>query len=115
VHGTGILYADDFTPSSVYRDGPRLRQQRALAASSSALAAAYAADEMTALERDDEAGSLALPFDCARQLFDLVSVSSSRLGLTAQPARVMGLKLDFARDQGKEPKYSTTLSLGGVA
>jgi hypothetical protein len=113
VHGTGVLYGQDQRPAYVYADGPRIAQRRALDGSSSALVAAYASAVMSELLDEREGGELRVPHDAARQLWDRVSVTSPRLGLTAQPYRVLAHALDFDRS-AKDSKYDTVLSLGGA-
>ncbi|MGI8926409.1 MAG: hypothetical protein ACR2HN_07150 [Tepidiformaceae bacterium] len=106
-------YAEGDNLASVYAHGARLRQLRNLDAGAGQVGSWSAA----ALRRDtmaQEKGTLVAPFDCARQLLDVVTVTDSALGLAGQTFRVTALQLDYARGPSPKARYDITLTLGGL-
>ena len=58
------------------------------------------------------AATIATPFDPARQIWDVVTVTSPQHGLAAAPFRVVGLTLDFRRGPAGS-RYDSLITLGG--
>ncbi len=111
--GATAFGADAFNYPSIYQHGPRLRQQRVIDATTSALATSYA----TASARRDTVervfGTVTAPFDAARQVLDVITVTDTALGISATKYRVLALALDYARGP-KAARYDTTITLGGM-
>ncbi|MBI5949876.1 MAG: hypothetical protein HY875_17200 [Chloroflexi bacterium] len=108
------FFADDaYSYDSVYKHGPRLRQQRVNDATSGALATSYAAAAARRDVVDREYGTLTVPFDAARQVLDVVTVNDTSLGVSAVKYRVLALEMNYARGP-KSARYDLTLTLGGM-
>jgi hypothetical protein len=58
------------------------------------------------------AGEIVAPVNCGQELYDVVSVTDARAGLSAAPRRVNGMSLHYSRT-GK-PLYQMRLRLGAV-
>ena len=72
-------------------------------------------DSLLAKERaSTPSGLLEAPVNCGLELFDVVSVTDPKAGLTNARRRVTGLDLKYRRGPGGPPVYSQTLTLSGV-
>jgi len=58
-------------------------------------------------------GEIVAPVNCGQELYDVISVTDERAGLSAAPRRVTGLSLHYSRT-AKAPVYRTSLRLGAV-
>lgn len=57
-------------------------------------------------------GEINVPVNCGQELFDVIEVTDSAVGLSAAKRRVMGLELRYSR--GQRPEYRHIFTLGGV-
>jgi len=62
-------------------------------------------------EIESASGSIRVPVNCGQQLYDVIDITDSRAGLSAEKKRVLGLVLVYQPSQGL---YEHRLSLGGV-
>ena len=62
-------------------------------------------------EIEAESGYILVPTNCGQELYDVIEVSDSRLGLSAAKKRVLGITLSYNPARGE---YRQRLSLGGV-
>ncbi len=108
-------YADAVAYNDAYGSGPILRTVRNLGATDNTKAAAWAANAAPA-RRDvvmTEHGQLTLPFHAGLQLLDVVSVADIALELPTTSYRIIGIRFTFSR-KDPNPRYDTTLTLGGL-
>lgn len=56
-------------------------------------------------------GSILIPPNCGQQLYDVIDITDSRAGLSAEKKRVLGLTLNYHPFRGK---YEQRLSLGAI-
>ena len=106
-------YAEDLAASSVYQHGARLQTVRNLDAGTNAKATAWATGLLRRATWGDQAGELVAPLNAGQQLYDVVTVNSAQLGLTAQKYRVVGLGVEYRRGP-KGARYDSVLTLGGL-
>ena len=62
-------------------------------------------------EMESAGGTVRIPVNCGQQLYDVIDVTDSRAGLSADKKRVLGLVLIYDPDRGQ---YEQRLSLGAV-
>jgi len=62
-------------------------------------------------EIESGSGTLRIPVNCGQQLYDVIDITDSRAGLSAEKKRVLGLILIYNPQQGE---YEQRLSLGAV-
>ncbi len=62
-------------------------------------------------EIESAGGTIRIPVNCGQQLFDVIDITESRAGLTAEKKRVLGLTLIHNPRRGE---YEQRLSLGAV-
>jgi len=62
-------------------------------------------------EIESAGGIIRIPVNCGQQLFDVIDITDSRAGLTAEKKRVLGLTLIHNPRRGE---YEQRLSLGAV-
>ena len=62
-------------------------------------------------EMESAGGSVLVPVNCGQQLYDVIDITDSRVGLTAAKRRVLGIKLIYDTGRGE---YNQRLFLGGV-
>ncbi len=62
-------------------------------------------------EIESAGGTIRIPVNCGQQLFDVIDITDSRAGLTAEKKRVLGLTLIHNPRRGE---YEQRLSLGAV-
>jgi len=62
-------------------------------------------------EIESAGGTIRIPVNCGQQLFDVIDITDSRAGLTAEKKRVLGLTLIYNPRRGE---YEQRLSLGAV-
>jgi hypothetical protein len=62
-------------------------------------------------EIESDSGTIRIPVNCGRQLYDVIDVTDSRAGLDAEKKRVLGLVLVYNPRRGE---YEERLSLGAV-
>ena len=62
-------------------------------------------------EIESAGGAILIPVNCGQQLYDVVDVTDSRAGLSAEKKRVLGLTLVYNPGRGE---YEQRLSLGAV-
>jgi hypothetical protein len=106
-------YAEDRDVQSVYQHGARLQTVRNLDAGTNAKASAWATGLLRRATWEDQAGELVAPLNAGQQLYDVVTVTSAPLGLTAQKFRVVGVGLDYRRGP-RGARYDSVLTLGGL-
>ncbi|UCH43820.1 MAG: hypothetical protein JSW16_04600, partial [Dehalococcoidales bacterium] len=58
-----------------------------------------------------KAGNIRIPVNCGQQLYDVIDITDSRAGMSAEKKRVTGLTLLYAPARGE---YEHRLSLGAV-
>jgi hypothetical protein len=107
-------YDDAADYASVYTAGPRLRPLRNLDASTNAKATAGATGALRRATVARTFGSITVPFHAGQELYDVVAINSTPIGLSAQPQRVIGLTLAYHRGPGRDARYDLTLDLGGL-
>jgi hypothetical protein len=56
---------------------------------------------------------IVVPVNCGQEMYDVVTVTDPRSGLTAAPRRVTGMSLHYSR-AGAKPVYEMRLRLGAV-
>jgi hypothetical protein len=64
-----------------------------------------------------EQGELVTPVNCGQELYDVVSVTDPRAGLSAATYRIVGLSMRYvrrSRSGGRSPAYEQRLTLGRV-
>ncbi len=62
-------------------------------------------------EIESAAGMIRIPVNCGQQLYDVIDITDSRAGLSAEKKRVLGLTLSYNPRRGE---YEQRLSLGEV-
>jgi hypothetical protein len=62
-------------------------------------------------EIESAGGTIQIPVNCGQQLYDVIEITDSRAGLTAEKRRVLGLTLLYDPRRGE---YEQRLSLGAV-
>ena len=62
-------------------------------------------------EIESVSGAIQIPVNCGQQFYDVIDITDSRAGLTAEKRRVLGLALVYAPHRGE---YEQRLSLGAV-
>ncbi|MEK7353553.1 MAG: hypothetical protein AABZ77_03490, partial [Chloroflexota bacterium] len=62
-------------------------------------------------EMESSSGSISIPVNCSQQLYDVIDITDSRAGLSAEKKRVLGLVLVHNPSRGE---YEQRLSLGAV-
>ena len=108
-------YADASTKAEVYQYGPRLTIVRSLDATTDAKANAYAANALRRRVVLDEQGSLSCPLDAGAELFDVLAITDSGLGLTARKARIIAISWRYTRGPtATKARYDATYKLGGL-
>ena len=107
-------YADASTKAEVYQFGPRLTIVRSLDATTDAKANAYAANALRRRVVLDEQGSLSCPLDAGAELFDVLAITDTALGLTARKARIIAISWRFLRGPAGKARYDATYKLGGL-
>jgi hypothetical protein len=105
-------YADAVDAAGVYQHGPHLEVLRVLDATTNARATAWAANALDRRLLAQPLAVLVAPFNAGLQLFDLVSVTEPRLGLSATTYRVLTHQLAYERGPAG-PRYDSTITLGG--
>jgi hypothetical protein len=60
---------------------------------------------------ESASGGIRVPVNCGQQLYDVIDITDSRAGLTAEKRRVLGLTLVYSPRRGE---YEERLSLGAV-
>ncbi len=63
------------------------------------------------VEIEAPGGSILVPVNCGQQLYDVIDITDSRIGLTSSKRRVLGLDLVYDTRRGE---YSQRIRLGGV-
>ena len=76
-------------------------------AAGQALAAAY----LRKAEIESIRGMIRVPVNCGQQLFDVIDITDSRVGLSGAKRRVMGITISYHPDRGE---YEQAIKLGGV-
>lgn len=108
---------DGFDYPSIYKHGPRLRNQRVNDATTGALATNYANASARRDTVERTFGTLTAPFDAARQVLDVITVTDTALGISAVKYRVLAVALDYRRGYytpGDGARYDTIITLGGM-
>ena len=62
-------------------------------------------------EIESAGGTIRIPVNCGQQLYDVIDITDSRAGLSADKKRVLGLILVYNPRRGE---YEERLSLGAV-
>ena len=62
-------------------------------------------------EIESVGGSVQIPVNCGQQLYDVVDITDSRVGLSAEKKRILGIVLTYQPLRGE---YEQRLSLGAV-
>ncbi len=110
VQGAG-RYADAIAPAAAYAGGPQLQVVRNLDASTDAKVIASAANALRRELVQEVAGDLVVPFNAGQELFDLVTVTEPKVGLSGARYRVIGVGLEYRRGP-KGARYDSVLTLG---
>ncbi|MCH8995288.1 MAG: hypothetical protein IH959_10045 [Chloroflexi bacterium] len=111
VFGDGVL-SEQFDWSDINDQFDRLRQVFDLNMTTTAKADERAEDTLRQEELDLALGELTTPVNCGQELGDVIDVTDANVGLGAEPFRVAGLDLTYAR----KPRavYEQRLLLGKV-
>ena len=116
VFGEGLL-AEEFNWSDIADQFDRLRQVHDLNITSVSLAQQRAAATLRQEELSLEQGELVTPVNCGQELYDVVSVTDPRAGLSAATYRIVALSMRYvrrSRSGGRSPAYEQRLTLGRV-
>ena len=106
--------ADAFDPQSVLTGGSGLSVIKDHEAATDASAASRAGAALQRAKTLTPVARLRIPFDAARQLWDVVEVTSETDGLAAEPFRVIGIGSDYRRGPAG-CRYEQTLTLGALS
>ena len=116
VFGQGLV-AEEFNWSNIGDQFDQLRQVHDLNITSVSLAQERAAATLRQEALSLEQGELVTPVNCGQELYDVVSVTDPRAGLSAATYRIVGLSMRYvrrSRSGGRSPAYEQRLTLGRV-
>ena len=105
------VVVDCFAWGEIGRLPDRLRQVEDRNIDSVAKAQQRGEAYLRGAEIESASGAIQIPVNCGQQLYDVVDITDSRAGLTAEKRRVLGLALVYAPRRGE---YEQRLSLGAV-
>lgn len=104
-------YAEAYEAEEAAAFGPRMVFLRDLSASTDTLVNNAAAGALRRERLSQHRGELVAPANVGQELYDVVTVTSSPLGLAAQDYRVIGLGLEYRRGPAGA-RYDSILALG---
>jgi hypothetical protein len=109
--GEEPVLADSFAWDEIDRLYDRLRQLDDMNIDTVAEAQARGEAHLREVEIASGGGIIRIPVNCGQQLYDVIDITDSRVGLDAEKKRVLGLTLTYNTRQGQ---YEERLSLGEV-
>ena len=109
--GEEPVVADSFAWDEIDRLYERLRQLEDRNVDTVAKAQTRGAAHLRAAEIESGGGIIRIPVNCGQQLYDVIDITDSRAGLSAEKKRVLGLILTYNPRRGE---YEHRLSLGAV-
>ena len=108
-------YADSVAYAEIYQHGPRFEVVRSQDATTDARATAYVADAARRRVVNEYLGTLRAPLHAGQELYDVVTLTYSRMGLSATTRRIIGIVWEYRRaGGGLRTSYTATYTLGGV-
>jgi len=105
------IIVDSFDWDEVDRLYDRLRQIEDRNIDTVAKAQQRGSAYLRQAEIEATSGKIRIPVNCGQQLYDVVDITDSRAGLSAEKKRVLGITLDYDPHRGE---YEQRLSLGAV-
>jgi len=109
--GEESIVVDSFVWEEIERLYDRLRQLEDKNIDTVAKAQARGEAHLREAEIESAGGMIRIPVNCGQQLYDVVDITDSRAGLSAEKKRVLGLTLTYNPRRGE---YEERLSLGEV-
>jgi len=106
-----LVVVDSFTWSEIDKLYDRLRQLEDRNIDTAAKAQQRGEAYLRQAEIESASGTIRIPVNCGQQLYDVLDITDSRAGLTAEKKRVLGLTLVYSPRRGE---YEQRLSLGAV-
>ncbi len=111
VFGLGV-FAESFDFDEIEAVGERVGLVQDVGLTASADASDRADWELRRSEISERADEVLAPVSCGQELYDVVSVTDSQVGLAAELRRVVGLRYRYST--GTRPRYDLRLVLGSV-
>ncbi len=105
------VIVDSFTWSEIARIYDRLNQLEDRNIDTAQKAQARGEAYLRQAEIESANGAIRIPVNCGQQLYDVIDITDSRAGLSAEKKRVLGLILVYNPRRGE---YDERLSLGAV-
>jgi len=105
------IVVDSFSWSQIARFYDRLNQLEDRNIDTVAKAEQRGEAYLREAEIESAAGTIRIPVNCGQQLYDVIDITDSRAGLSAEKKRVLGLILIYNPFRGE---YEQRLSLGAV-
>jgi len=109
--GEELIVADSFAWDEIDRLYERLRQLEDRNIDTVAEAQARGAAHLREADIESGGGIIRIPVNCGQQLYDVIDITDSRVGLDAEKKRVLGLVLTYDPHRSE---YEERLSLGEV-
>jgi len=109
--GEESIVVDSFVWEEIERLYDRLRQLEDRNIDTVAKAQARGEAYLREAEIESASGIIRIPVNCGQQLYDVIDITDSRAGLSAEKKRVLGLTLAYNPRRGE---YEERLSLGEV-
>ncbi len=109
--GDEPVVVDCFSWAEINRLYDRLRQLEDQNIASVSQATQRGEAYLRQAEIESAGGAIRIPVNCGQQLYDVIDITDSRAGLSAEKKRVLGLVLIYSPRRGE---YEQRLSLGAV-
>ena len=106
-----VIVVDSFAWDEIDKLYDRLRQLEDSNIDTVAKAQQRGEAYLREAEIESAGGTIRIPVNCGQQLYDVIDITDSRAGLTAEKKRVLGLTLVYSPHRGE---YEQRLLLGAV-
>jgi len=112
VYGNGVV-SEGFSWVGLARVYDQLHQVHDLNLDTAAKAQERVARELRHLEIMSVGGEMIVPANCGQELYDVIDITDSQVGLNQAKRRVLGLSLSYSASS-RNPHYQHRLRLGGA-